>query len=159
MDISKDEFTLGKVSSFLKNAFDWENLTSEFLLVESQKYKVEDNELVPDGNKREYTLVMRNPKNQDVIAYAVLYRELRTIEAFVVSSKYRNQGNGSRFLQFCIEQFGINTIEVYASNYTAVRLYKRVGFQVVSTRMENGYKLYTMKLMTKPNMTLESYLI
>lgn len=159
MDFSKEEFDLGKINQTLKYAFDWENLTSEFLLVEAQKYTIENDKMVPDGDKREYWIVMQNPKNHDVIAYCVLYQKLHTIEGFVVSSKYRNKGNGQRFLQFCIEQFGINTIEVYASNYTALRLYKRVGFQVVASRMEGNHKLHTMKLFNKSNTTLEAYLI
>lgn len=159
MDSSRDEFDLGKLNGILKQAFDWENLTSEFLLVEVQKYTIENDRLVPDGDKHEYWVVMQNPKNQDIIAHCVLYQDLHTIEGFMVSSKYRNKGNGQRFLQFCIEQFGINTIEVYASNYTALRLYKRVGFQVVASRMEGNHKLHIMKLFNKPNTTLEAYLI
>lgn len=159
LDTSKEKFKLGKVSDFLKYAFDWENFTEEFILVDTQKYKVENDQLVPDEGEHEYWLVMKNPKNNDVIAHCVLYRELNTFEGFIVDSDYRNKGYGERFLRFCIETFNINTIEVYASNYTALRLYKRVGFQVVSSRMVGKNKLHTLKLFDKPKIVLEAYLI
>ncbi len=161
MDFSKEEFHLGKLKTFLSKAdtLDWEKLTDEFLLLQCRKYTIENDKLVPDGDKIEYNLVMINPKNLDVIAYCVIYQELRTIEAFVVDSSYRHKGYGQRFLEFCIQQFHINTIEVYASNYTAVRLYKRVGFAPVLSYMQGRNKIYRMMLNPNRDINLEAYLI
>ena len=68
MDFSKEEFDLGKINQTLKYAFDWENLTSEFLLVEAQKYTIENDKMVPDGDKREY----RNAKSEESRCNCVL---------------------------------------------------------------------------------------
>jgi len=161
MDFSKEEFHLGKLKGFLSKAdtIDWEGITSEFLLLKCHKYTIVNDKLVPDGDKVEFNLVMINPSSLDVIAYCVVYRDLRTIEAFVVDSSYRHKGYGQRFLEFCIQHFNINTIEVYASNYTAVRLYKRVGFVIVSSYMQGRNKIYRMMLNPNRNIDLEAYLI
>lgn len=158
-----EEFILGDLKDYIDQCISFKELTDEFYLFTNQAYtiKMVDNKssLVPDGKKTEELLVMINPFSKEVIGNAVIYQKLRTLEGFIINSRYRRLGYGEKFIRFCISQFKINNLEVLTDNTPAIKLYQKCGFKVYKTVTEGKSKLYKMKLVEPLSSALEEYYI
>lgn len=91
------------------------------------------------------SILLVDPKTENVIASAIYNKPKRTIDEFIVSSKYRRKGNAEKFINWCIKNLKINNITVVADNNPAVNLYKKCGFKIQREFIEYGNtKLYYM---------------
>lgn len=142
-DYSDKDFIIGKLSEEIKKS--------------SGGHKKLDNEfyecmmIYPGTDTIDHWLMMVNTDQEDpdVIACCGYAKDSNSIYSFIVDSRYRRQGNGEKFLKYAIKYFGANSLEVYETNYTAVRLYHRLGFKEISSTIVGGDKFITMKLEDK----------
>ena len=89
------------------------------------------------------SILLIDPKTENVIASAIYNKSKHTIDDFIVSSKYRRKGNAEKFINWCIKNLKINNITVVADNNPAVNLYKKCGFKIQREFIEYGNtKLY-----------------
>ena len=75
------------------------------------------------------------------LSYSIMYEKAEINEIFVLNN-FRNQGVGSRLMEYLIKkcQFCENiTLEVRKNNDSAIKLYKKYGFKEVTLR-KNYYK-------------------
>ena len=62
------------------------------------------------------------------------------LEGIFVKNDYRNQGIGTSIICDILKQYAVVYLWVYKKNYKAIRLYKRLGFEV-SEETETRYLL------------------
>ena len=94
------------------------------------------------SNKLSYVYVYKiGNTNVGFIVFSKYFERIE-IDYIYVTPKYRNQGIGSKLVSFIGEKYDdiYNiTLEVDTSNYIAINLYKKIGFDVVAIR-KNYYK-------------------
>ena len=91
------------------------------------------------------SILLIDPKTENVIANAIYKKYRNTIDGFIVSSKYRRKGNAEKFINWCIKNLKINNITVVADNTPAVNLYKKCGFKIQREFIKYGNtKMYYM---------------
>ena len=56
------------------------------------------------------SILLIDPKTENVIANAIYKKYRNTIDGFIVSSKYRRKGNAEKFINWCIKNLKINII-------------------------------------------------
>src|SRR4030043_1028613 len=92
-------------------------------------------------NKNAFLLIMLHQVRYEeiILGYTDLWKEKNILHManFAIEPRYRNKGYGASFLQFCMyfgDRLSIETIklEVRVSNDSAIRLYKKAGFQITS---------------------------
>lgn len=92
-------------------------------------------------------------KNEIVgfIVYSIIYERAEIID-IVIDEKKRKRGYGYKLLSHCIREIKNKkcdniTLEVNKNNISAIRFYKKMGFDIVATRNKyyNGQDGYLMK--------------
>ena len=89
----------------------------------------------PFSKKIEY---IENNISIGYLEYSIIYERME-IDNIFVSEEYRNQGIGTKLLEYLIEYAKENkivniTLEVRTSNNIAKKLYKKMGFNEVAIR-------------------------
>ncbi|BDU49747.1 ribosomal protein S18-alanine N-acetyltransferase [Haliovirga abyssi] len=94
---------------------------------------------------KEYLILVEYVK-KEIVGYIILYNTSDVVEVLrvAVMKKFRNQGIGKTLLEKAIDEtkkIGYNEIflEVRVTNYSAIYLYKKVGFEKINIR-KNYYK-------------------
>lgn len=97
-----------------------------------------------------YRILLQNVDDGDIYAIFLLSRIDGTpsqLEMFWVEEDRRGKGLGKAILQFCIERFNLQFIDVIETNTGARHLYERVGFVEFDRKHELGAEdLICMKL-------------
>ena len=76
----------------------------------------------------------KNDKLIGIIVFEDIFNRFE-IDYIVVDSKYRRQGIASKLLEYLINMNPENiTLEVRENNNSAINLYKKYGFEIVSKR-------------------------
>ena len=81
------------------------------------------------------SILLIDPKTENVIANAIYKKYRNTIDGFIVSSKYRRKGNAEKFINWCIKNLKINNITVVADNTPAVNLYTKCRFNLSTKKL------------------------
>lgn len=110
----------------------------------SDDVKYYNDEFIEVKNHGDISILLVDPKTENVIASAIYDKAKRTIDEFIVSSKYRRKGNAEKFINWCIKNLKINNITVVADNTPAVNLYKKCGFKVQREYTSHKHKMYYM---------------
>lgn len=101
----------------------------------------------------EFTKCLVLEENKNIIGfitYAIIYETSEIID-IVIDKENRNKGYASKLLEKVIDDIMKNnclniTLEVSVENSFAIKLYKKYGFEIVSTRKGyyNGVDAYLM---------------
>ncbi|TGC09226.1 GNAT family N-acetyltransferase [Methanolobus halotolerans] len=116
LNIYKDNFTVTYEDRFLKYAQYFNNIT----------YVYSDEEAV-----KGYCFFFSKP-----LFSASRMKKMCTVYSLVVDKKYRRQGIGKSLLQKGIREMELNDIDtvtlyVEVSNESAIRLYRKIGFEII----------------------------
>lgn len=99
-------------------------------------YKLYKDNYIPKINEftKIYSYSIEN-KNVAFIVFDVIYDRCEIIDLFV-QKEYRNNKIASKLINQIEKNFSIKniTLEVKENNYTAINLYKKLGFKIVSIR-------------------------
>lgn len=131
-DRSKYEFDLGKITNWnqtiiSKHDFvDFVNFATLVREGDVNQYKIYICKDVDDANTL-HAFMVRTDKN--VVAHAVVLKDSGALIEFIVDSKYRGKGFGTRFLKAIMAMIDIKSLEVAADNGTAIRMYEACGFK------------------------------
>ena len=96
----------------------------------SDNVKYYDNEFIKLKIHGHTSILLIDPKTENVIANAIYKKSRHTIDGFIVSSKYRRKGNAEKFITWCVKNLKIDNITVVADNTPAINLYKKCGFKI-----------------------------
>ena len=111
----------------------------------SNAIKYYDDEFIELKINGHTSILLIDPKTENVIANAIYKKYRNTIDGFIVSSKYRRKGNAEKFINLCIKNLKIDNITVVADNTPAVNLYKKCGFKIQREFIKYGNtKMYYM---------------
>ena len=59
--------------------------------------------------------------------------------SFRISKKYRNHGLSEQILKLAIDKYGAGALSVNKDNEIAIRIYKKLGFEISKTRLDDEY--------------------
>ena len=116
--------------------------------------RLNDEQLDFEINKNPFSELYLIEKNENIVGFVQYYDQQDNYEiAYIgVLKKYQRQKNASRLLAFLVEQAkdkdldNIN-LEVRTKNKEAIKLYRRFGFKIATTRKKyyaNGDDAYLM---------------
>jgi putative acetyltransferase len=75
----------------------------------------------------------------------------RKIEMLFLSPKYFGHGLGKQLIEFAIEKYDINQVDVNEQNTSAIEFYKKIGFKTYARTEQDdqgrAYPILKMKLM------------
>ena len=84
-----------------------------------------------------YNLIIVNENNVGCVLVRT-YKDGHLLDEIYLESAYRNQGIGTSIICDILKQYTIVYLWVYKKNHKAIRLYKRLGFEV-SEETETRY--------------------
>ena len=84
-----------------------------------------------------YNLIVVNENNVGCVLVRP-YKDGHLLDEIYLESAYRNQGIGTSIICDILKQYAVVYLWVYKNNYKAIRLYKRLGFEV-SEETETRY--------------------
>lgn len=145
--------TYGTIQQWKKNRF--MNFTKN--IESADEYRIDQYEMhsefvlddyIPLTEYTPKAILMIQKNTGVIIAYAELVdinESLRTINAFMVDSRFRRRGYGKKFITACINKLHITCIEVQKENTAAYNLYTECGFEI----NEDAGEFWSMKLKDK----------
>lgn len=90
-----------------------------------------------EENIQLYNLVVVNENNVGCVLVRP-YKDGYLLDEIYLESAYRNQGIGTSIILDILKQYAVVYLWVYKKNHKAIRLYKRLGFEV-SEETETRY--------------------
>ena len=90
-----------------------------------------------------------NDKIIGYLDYSVMYEKIEINYIFVIA-EYRRKGFAYSLIKYVIDKYNFEniTLEVNVNNVSAINLYKKLGFKIVSTRKKyyDGIDGYLMEV-------------
>ncbi len=116
--------------------------------------KLSDEQLDFEINKNPFSELYLIGKNENIVGFVQYYDQDDNYEiAYIgILKKYQRQKNASKLLSFLVEQAKDNdldniNLEVRTKNQDAIKLYRKFGFKIATTRKNyyaNGDDAYLM---------------
>ena len=147
---SKDYSTLDKnhctKTGLNFNVYDIYSKQAETYINQSRRY---DDKLKPglDYWKKKHAKVGEIAVADNRVIGYILVTKAGEITPLYVYEQYRGYGVSNKLLEDAINNYGGNSLGVYADNQVAIYLYQKYGFKIVDTKTyADGTKVYIMKL-------------
>ena len=86
-----------------------------------------------------------------IIGYVIIDSTNNIPFNLYIFQRYRGYGFGKTLVQYIIDKYNCDTLEVDMNNRVAIKMYSKFGFRVVDICINcNGNKFYIMKRIIKP---------